>query len=243
MFHGRSPRTRTPYHVCCMAFVKAGSEFWTIVATAALLLLIVLAESDAYSPIRHAVHQGARAQRGPYFSGRGSYSLQVKKSRGGVCHSTNECKEEYCCVERQHVQTCQPYSIFGERCTIPQIRGGGYHDACPCAAGNRALLMVDGTFQLIYGAHLEESSQWLADGRRCQRFSSTQRDFMTQSSTTTSHRPGPDIPIKGYGRHSVVLCNEVRAIHVIPFANKWPHGASQSHFHRHVPKICLFRPH
>ncbi|XP_049527056.1 uncharacterized protein LOC119458338 isoform X2 [Dermacentor silvarum] len=143
MFHGRSPRTRTPYHVCCMAFVKAGSEFWTIVATAALLLLIVLAESDAYSPIRHAVHQGARAQRGPYFSGRGSYSLQVKKSRGGVCHSTNECKEEYCCVERQHVQTCQPYSIFGERCTIPQIRGGGYHDACPCAAGNRYMCCSD----------------------------------------------------------------------------------------------------
>ncbi|XP_075554903.1 uncharacterized protein LOC142587624 [Dermacentor variabilis] len=137
MFNARSPGARPAFHVCCMVFLTARSTIDTRITAAAVLLIVVLAGTVANSAIRNEVNQGTRVQSGPPHSGIRTYRLPVRKSHG-VCRNNNECNDDCCCVERQHVQTCQPYSLFGERCTISQIRGGVYHSACPCAAGNQA---------------------------------------------------------------------------------------------------------
>ncbi|KAL1481370.1 hypothetical protein MTO96_034515 [Rhipicephalus appendiculatus] len=58
------------------------------------------------------------------------------KGIGESCKNTDECQPALCCLQQDHVDTCQWLPMFGDSCTPDQIKGGVYHENGPCLNGD-----------------------------------------------------------------------------------------------------------
>uniref|UniRef100_A0A224YB28 Ixodegrin B n=1 Tax=Rhipicephalus zambeziensis TaxID=60191 RepID=A0A224YB28_9ACAR len=57
------------------------------------------------------------------------------KGIGESCKNTAECQPELCCLQQDHIDTCQKLPAFGDSCTPYQIKGGVYYENGPCLNG------------------------------------------------------------------------------------------------------------
>jgi len=61
------------------------------------------------------------------------------RALGDVCSYTKDCGSGCCLMDRDTRQrSCQPMALFGEKCSLGQVKGDLYVDACPCSAGSDA---------------------------------------------------------------------------------------------------------
>uniref|UniRef100_A0A6G5A411 Putative tick ixodegrin n=1 Tax=Rhipicephalus microplus TaxID=6941 RepID=A0A6G5A411_RHIMP len=68
---------------------------------------------------------------------------RTMKGLGVSCRSTIECYPGLCCIRDGHIDTCQMSSMYGEKCSLGQIKGGIYHKHGPCYYGDE--YCIDGT--------------------------------------------------------------------------------------------------
>jgi len=55
---------------------------------------------------------------------------------GDICSYSKDCGSGCCLMDRDTRQrACQPLAAWGEKCSLGQVKGDLYVDACPCATG------------------------------------------------------------------------------------------------------------
>ncbi|XP_015786494.1 uncharacterized protein LOC107363736 [Tetranychus urticae] len=62
---------------------------------------------------------------------------KTHRGLGDICSYSNDCESGCCLLNRETgIRSCQSRAQRGERCTLAQIKGDLYVDACPCISGN-----------------------------------------------------------------------------------------------------------
>lgn len=55
---------------------------------------------------------------------------------GDICSYSKDCESGCCLLDRTtKIRKCQPMAAWGQRCSLGQIKGDLYVDACPCLQG------------------------------------------------------------------------------------------------------------
>lgn len=61
---------------------------------------------------------------------------QIDRILGDICSYSRDCASGCCLMDRSTRQrTCQPLAGWGDKCSMGQVKGDLYVDACPCKAG------------------------------------------------------------------------------------------------------------
>ncbi|KAI1282027.1 hypothetical protein HDE_13222 [Halotydeus destructor] len=61
---------------------------------------------------------------------------KTDRSLGDPCSYSRDCSSGCCLLDRaSKSRSCQPMALFAEKCSIGQVKGDLYTDACPCASG------------------------------------------------------------------------------------------------------------
>ncbi|XP_074593695.1 uncharacterized protein LOC141849325 [Brevipalpus obovatus] len=62
---------------------------------------------------------------------------RTNRGLGEVCSYSTDCDSGCCLLNRAtSIRSCQPRALRGDKCTLAQIKGDLYVDACPCLSGN-----------------------------------------------------------------------------------------------------------
>ena len=77
--------------------------------------------SDA-DMMQHPIDEGPRRENRPL---------------GDICSYSKDCDSGCCLMDRvSKIRSCQPLAAWGEKCSLGQVKGDLYVDACPCKAGS-----------------------------------------------------------------------------------------------------------